>query len=444
MTPADRGERLAEQTVDQSDLVPESRSPEYLRKLKVLLSVATFFNGYDGFLLPFVLPLLLGSLGGSESQAGEIRAVVGVGAVLGFLLAAQADRIGRRRLLLVTIGGYTVATLATAAAQSLLWLAVAQFFAQVFLAGEWAVSMTIIVEEFHHRERGRALGAVTAMDTLGGISVGVLAFLGLQNTALSWRGFYLVGIIPLIVVAVMRRGLFESRRYERVADVERRTHHLDMTKLTEPWRPEFRRNLLVVGLMHFFRYAATAAAVFWFSFYAQNEVGLSFSTTGLYIAAAGIVGGIGYVVGGRLMDRWGRRPAFLLYMAGSVVFGAWLFQIHSAGLMLPVLCLAIFFGLGATSITSALSTEFFPTYVRSRAAAWCRNAFEIPGGIFGPLVVGLLGDHRTGPVGSIGDAMSLLFVVCLLPVAFVALRYLGETRDVDLAAFDAEYEQVAT
>ena len=40
--------------------------------------------------------------------------------------------------------------------------------------------------------------------------------------------------------------------------------------------------------------------------------------------------------------------------------------------------------------------------------------------------------------------MSLLFVVCLLPVAFVALRYLGETRDVDLAAFDAEYEQVAT
>ena len=87
MTPADRGERLAEQTVDQSDLVPESRSPEYLRKLKVLLSVATFFNGYDGFLLPFVLPLLLGSLGGSESQAGEIRAVVGVGAVLGFLRA---------------------------------------------------------------------------------------------------------------------------------------------------------------------------------------------------------------------------------------------------------------------------------------------------------------------------------------------------------------------
>jgi hypothetical protein len=87
-------------------------------------------------------------------------------------------------------------------------------------------------------------------------------------------------------------------------------------------------------------------------------------------------------------------------------------------------------------VTSAFATEFFPTYVRSRAAAWCRNAFEVPGGIFGPLVVGVLGDHRTGPIGSIGDAMSLVFLVCMLPVAFIALRYIGETRDLDLAEYD--------
>ena len=54
-------------------------------------------------------------------------------------------------------------------------------------------------------------------------------------------------------------------------------------------------------------------------------------------------------------------------------------------------------------MTSAFSTEPFPTYVRSRASAWCRNAFEIPGGVLGALVVGLLGDHVSGPVGSIGD-----------------------------------------
>jgi MFS transporter, putative metabolite:H+ symporter len=427
---------VSEHAAEQSDLVPEARTPKYLRKLRFTLSVATFFNGYDGFVLALVLPLILGSLGGSESQAGIIRGVVGIGAVFGFLMAAQADRIGRRRLLLITVIGYTAATLATAAAPSLLWLAAAQFVSQIFLAGEWAVAITIIVEEFPHHQRGRALGAVTAMDTLGGITVGLLAFVGLQNTALSWRAFYLVGIIPLIVIAFARRSLKETRRYEKVQHADEDKHHLDMAKLTEPWRPEYRRNLVSVGIMHFFRYAATSAAVFWFPFYAQQEVGLSLSTVGLYIGLAGIVGALGYIVGGRSMDRWGRRPTFIVYMAGAVVFGVWLFQIRSAALMLPVLCLSIFFGLGSAAVTSAFSTEFFPTYMRSRAAAWCRNAFEIPGGIFGPLVVGLLGDHQTGPVGSIGDAMSLLFIATILPVAFVAIRYIGETRNLDLAAFD--------
>ena len=83
----------------QEALVPESRSRAYLRKLRALLSVTSFFEGYDGFVIALVLPLILGDLGGSESQAGVIRTVIGIGAVVGFLLAAQGDRIGRRRLL---------------------------------------------------------------------------------------------------------------------------------------------------------------------------------------------------------------------------------------------------------------------------------------------------------------------------------------------------------
>ncbi len=83
-----------------------------------------------------------------------------------------------------------------------------------------------------------------------------------------------------------------------------------------------------------------------------------------------------------------------------------------------------------------------PTYVRSRAAALGRNAFEIPGGIVGPFVVGILGDHRTGPIGSIGDAMSVLFITTLLPMLFIAVRYIGETRHLDLSALDMVAQEV--
>jgi hypothetical protein len=129
---------------------------------------------------------------------------------------------------------------------------------------------------------------------------------------------------------------------------------------------------------------------------------------------------------------------FQVYMVGTLVFGTWLFQIHDPLLMLPVLCLAIFFGLGSVAITSAFSTESFPTYIRSRAAAWCRNPFEVPGAIVAPLVVGILGDHVSGALGSIGDAMSLANVALIPPAMFIAWRYLPETMGSDLVAMDEE------
>src|SRR4026209_136278 len=94
---------------------PAAHDATYPRKLLFLLSSATFFEGYDNFVLSFVLALVLVDLGGTEAEAGWIRAIVGLGAAVGFLLSAQADRIGRKRLLLITIVGYTACAALTAA-----------------------------------------------------------------------------------------------------------------------------------------------------------------------------------------------------------------------------------------------------------------------------------------------------------------------------------------
>jgi MFS family permease len=414
-----------------------TRDSRYRRKLLFLLSSATFFEGYDTFVLSFVLALVLADLGGTESEAGWIRAIVGLGAVAAFALSAQADRIGRRRLLLVTILGYTASGALTALSPDLVWLAGAPLWAQVFLGGEWGVAITIVVEDFPRHERGRALGIVTSMNTLGGIFVGILAFVGLQDTPLGWRAFFVVGLIPLLVIAWGRRGMRETERYEAVR-ADPSSEQLDHTNLFLPWRTEHREAVLAVGLVTFFRHAAVAAAAFWWAYYAQREVGMSVPTSGLYLAASGILGAMGFLVAGRLMDRHGRKPVFVAYMLGTLVFGVWLFQIHAAALMLPVLCIAIFFGLGSVAMTSAFSTEPFPTYLRSRAAAWCRNAFEVAGGIVGPLVVGILGDHVTGPIGSIGDAMSLT-ILAMIPAAIViAVLYVPETNAEDIVAMDEQ------
>src|SRR5438128_8719230 len=137
----------------------------YRRRLLRLLATATFFNGYDGFVLPFVLSLILADLGGSQAEAGLVNFVALSGSIVAFFLAAQADRIGRRRLLLITITGYTIATALTAAASNIVWFGAAQFAAQIFLGAEWAAAVTIVVEESPRARRGRALGILAAMGT---------------------------------------------------------------------------------------------------------------------------------------------------------------------------------------------------------------------------------------------------------------------------------------
>jgi putative MFS transporter len=296
--------------------------------------------------------------------------------------------------------------------------------AQIFLGAEWAAAVTLVVEEFPTGQRGRGLGILTSMGTLGGITAGMAGFVGLGSTSLGWRAFYLVGLMPLVVVAIARRGMRESARY-----TAQRAKGKQTSNMLEPWRPEYRRSVLTIGLIHFFRYLAISAAVFFFSTYATREVHLSFRMASLDIAAAGLLGALGFLVGGRLIDRYGRRPVFLTYMALAVVFGVALFQTHSKMLLLPALCGAIFFGLGSGCMTSAFATESFPTRIRGRAATWCKNAFEIPGGIAGPLLAGFLADHV---FGSIGTAMTLLFVVSGVPVLWIAWRYAPETRGVEL------------
>jgi MFS family permease len=415
---------------------PAGRDRRYRRKVLFLVSSATFFEGYDNFVLSFVLALVLVDLGGTEAQAGWIRAIVGLGGLAGFVLAAQADRIGRKRLLLITIVGYTACAALTALSPNLTFLTGAQFLSQIFLASEWAVAITIVTEEFPRAERGRALGIVTSMNTFGGIAVGVLAFaFGLLPFTVSWRVYYVLALVPLVLIGIGRRSLLETERYSAVRRTEA-FEHLDHVSLLEPWRPAYRPTVVAVGIVTFLRHAVAASAAFWWAYYAQQEVGMSVSLSGLYLAAAGVVGALGFFVAGRLMDRFGRMPVFQAYMLGTLLFGTWLFQIRNELLMLPVLCLAIAFGLGSVAVTSAFSTEPFPTYVRSRAAAWCRNAFEIPGAIVAPLVVGLLGDHVSGPVGSIGDAMSLTVIALVPPTMWIAWRHIPETKDADLVAMD--------
>src|SRR5205085_9130330 len=88
-------------------------------------------------------------------------------------------------------------------------------------------------------------------------------------------------------------------------------------------------------------------------------------------------------------------------------------------------------------VLSAFGTELFPTQIRGQAAAWVRNWFEIAGYIFGPALVGILGDHTTGAIGNVGDTVSLLMLMTA-PGIYLVWRFMPESKGLDLHGMSAD------
>src|SRR5579859_7483463 len=120
----------------------------YQRRLFVFLSVATFFEGYDFLALAQILPNLRAEMGLSRDQGGALVGIIGLGSVAAYLLVRKADRWGRRRVLTLTIAGYTTFSLLTGLSPNALAFAALQLCARVFLIAEWAVTMIYAAEEY--------------------------------------------------------------------------------------------------------------------------------------------------------------------------------------------------------------------------------------------------------------------------------------------------------
>jgi putative MFS transporter len=405
------------------------RDPRYLRLLLWLLVSAAFFEGYDASILGLLLPNIQSTFHVSEAVLGITRIPIELGLFVAFFVARLSDRIGRRPMLLWSVVGYTVFTALTALSWDIWSFAFFQFASRIFLGAEYAVGVTMIVEEFPAERRGRALGTLLTFGAFGTIVVGVLLGAGLQDGPLEWRAFYLIGLLPLLVLSLYRRRIRETRRFLEVkagrvaADPE--------PSMLEPWRPRYRRNLVLVGLMHTLRSIPLFGSTAWWAYYAERERGFSTGKVAVYIICAYGLGCAGYYVCGRAMERYGRRPTAMVYFAGGITFSIVVFQTTSTLVSFIGLLLAVFFGLGIGPVMSAFATELFPTEIRGQAAAWIRNIFEIAGYVFGPALVGILGDHTSGAIGNIGDTVTVLMII-QIPALYLVWRFMPETKGKEL------------
>lgn len=399
--------------------------PSYLRLLTVLLGTATFFEGYDTGIAAIVIPDLAKSFHATTATIGRAASGVNLGALVALLVISAGDRWGRRPLLIVTTLAYALFTGLTAAAGSLVQFAVIQFFARVFLVAELAIAITIATEEFPVERRGRSLGSLSALGAVGLITVAIL-YRFVSHSALGWRWLYLIGTLPLVAVAPLRLKLRESRHFLEARAKGLRLGIASVRELaTGRYRP---RLILVSGVLFLYNFATISASAYW-TYFARHERHLTANTANIFLAAAVVLGIPGYLLAGRLQDRWGRRRTGGLFLAVGMAAGIAAFQVQGRGLMLATLALAVFFGLGATSVMNALSSELFPTSQRATSVAVARSVFGTAGASLGLLLVGLV-SAGGGLVGTVSNSVALA-ALALVPAIVLLLR-LPETAGREL------------
>jgi len=398
----------------------------YLWSLLGLLMSVTVFEGYDVTIFHLCTPDIARTFHLNDRSVGTMASFVRLGGMLAFFVVALSDRIGRKPIVSATVLLYAFFTFLTAISRGLWSFTLFQACAQIFLSAEFAVAIIMISEEFVDSARGRGVAMLHMVGLLGVVAGGEL-YGYMADSRFGWRGMYFIGIIPLLLVAVMRRNLRETRRFIRLETEAAPRESFDpidtIAKAFAAFRGVYRRRLLLIAALWNSVGLVGAPAVTFFSLYAKRDRHWTSPQIGHAIVIAYLLGTLGHVATGWMLDRFGRRPtACLTYVVGAFSILA-LFQTASHGAMLIALCVMVFAFQGSRTATATYSAELFPTEIRGSAYGLTVQILGQIAGLFTPFIIGAM-SHS---VGGLGNAVAIVSVGPLIG-AIIVMTLAPETR----------------
>ena len=334
-----------------------------------------------------------------------------IGAVLGALFFGRmTDKFGRKRLFMVTLAVYLIATIATAFSFNFIWFMACRFITGSGIGGEYSAINSAIDELIPARVRGHVDLAINGSwwvgTAAGALVTTVLLDPHILPVDLGWRLCFGLGAILGLAILVVRRYVPESPHWllmhgrfqeadEVVSSIEHEVMKEDhISSLLEPQDSLLIRPLGTVSYRQIARamlkeyptrsllgFALMVGQAFLYNaiFFTYGLVLTTFyhipaSTVGLYIIPFAIGNILGPLTIGRLFDTLGRRKmiSFTYIISGVLLtITGWLFLIGVLNAVTQTICWSIIFFFASTGASAAYLTvsEVFPLEVRALAIA---------------------------------------------------------------------------
>jgi len=352
-------------------------------------------------------------LGLPVTTIGIALATIRLASLASLPLAALADRLGRRRLLLtVATVGLTLTGLA-AASPGFWWYVALVALARPFLSTVNAVAGVVAAEESRSTDRAGAIGLIAAAYGLGAglVSVGR----GLLPGEPSFRIVTLFALAPLLLLPLLAR-----RVREPPLAVDRT--HAEGLPGSVPHRLRGRVSLLalLVGALA----VATGPGFTYLFVYGERVLGVTSWQLALLVLAAGPAGLVGILLGRWSADRFGRRISGAVAMSGAGV-GVMIAYSGGAGALMVGYLATVVLASAFAPAQGALAAELVPTSVRATVAGWV-TVTAVLGAVIGLSTFGVLAEIT----GSFAVPARLLGGLVVLSA--LGFRALPETRGTEL------------
>jgi MFS family permease len=370
-----------------------------------------------------------GGLGMSTADIGVAAAVYVSGACAGALVFGHlTDRFGRKKLFLLTLGLYLLATVATAFSLSPMWFFICRFFTGAGIGGEYAAINSAIDELIPAARRGVVDLAINGSFWLGtafGASLSVLLLNpSLFAPGIGWRLAFGLGAFLGLLILLVRRNVPESPRWmfihgrdkeaERLVrsiedDVEEATGE-KLSEVHETLKVRQRKSIgfgviiktavqrypkrVVLGLSLFIGQAFLYNAVFFtYALVLTKLLNVPSDVAPWTLVPIAVGNFLGPLILGRFFDSVGRRTMISgTYIASGVLLGITAFIFSSGALdafWLTACWMVIFFFASAGASSAYLTvSEIFPMETRAMAIAFFYAVGTGLGGIIGPILFG--------------------------------------------------------
>lgn len=383
------------------------RATSAQRHTLLAAALGWMLDAFDAMLYALVLTYVMRDLGMSKATSGLLYTLTllasGIGGVgFGFI----ADRIGRKRALMLSILTYSICSFASGLSTTVLMLAVFRFILGLGMGGEWNTGATLVAETWPDEFRAKAISMVQSSWAIGYALAALVAGVVLRYA--NWRVVFFVGILPAVVTLWIQNRVPESAmwlEHRKLTDGGQKLQPQGSRRTPggnsffEIFQSPYGKSTIVLLLLNFFGMFGWWGLFTWLPPYLSLPVeqggrGFGIMGTTTLLITLNLFGMFpGYLGFGWVADYLGRRRSFLIYTFAAAVLVPVYAMARSQASVLVLGVVVAFFATGFFSGSGIIGSEIFPTRVRARALGFTYNGARTLSSI-APYVIGRVGQVK--------------------------------------------------